>query len=198
MWSYEKKMVSDGYTHVAGVDEAGRGPLAGPVVSSAVILPNSFLAEGLTDSKKLTPAKRDFFFDLIIEKAVAVGIGIADHLEIDQLNILQASLLSMKRAVLDLKVKPDFLLVDGIYRVPVSTDQLPVKKGDSLSISIAAGSVIAKVTRDRIMKSLHLQYPEYGFNQHNGYPTKKHKEAIQIHGPAPIHRKTFRGVKEFL
>ena len=189
---------------VAGVDEAGRGPLAGPVVSAAVILPDAFVLQNslagpladINDSKKLSGKKRNALFPIIKEKAICVSIGIAVHEEIDQINILQASLLSMKRAVETLFISPDFLLIDGKFTIDSSIDQSALVKGDSRSISIAAASIIAKVTRDAMMKKFHDQYPEYNFIQHKGYPTKAHKEAILKYGPCPIHRMTFKGVKE--
>lgn len=198
MWTYEKKAASSGFLLIAGVDEAGRGPLAGPVVSAAVILPADFSVEGVNDSKKLTAAKRDRLFDRIRAEAVSVAVGIADHEEIDRLNILQASLLSMKRAVKALETPPDYLLIDGIFTLSFPTAQEAVKKGDSLSMSIAAASIIAKVTRDRIMDNYDREFPQYGFKKHKGYPTQKHREAIQQHGPSPIHRKSFSGVREFV
>jgi ribonuclease HII len=163
-------------------------------VSAAVILPPDFSCPGLTDSKKLTPEKRALFFDVIREQAVGVGVGTADHQEIDQINILAASLLSMKRAVLALDPLPDCLLIDGKFPIDLDTPQTPIIKGDSKSISIAAASVIAKVTRDRIMAELHARYPVYNFIQHKGYPTRAHKQALADHGPCPVHRKTFNGV----
>lgn len=198
MWTYEKKAASSGFLLIAGVDEAGRGPLAGPVVSAAVILPADFSVDGVNDSKKLTAAKRDRLFDRIRAEAVSVAVGIADHEEIDHLNILQASLLSMKRAVKALETPPDYLLIDGIFTVSYPIAQEAVKKGDSLSMSIAAASIIAKVTRDRIMDNYDREFPQYGFKKHKGYPTQKHREAIRQHGPSPIHRKSFSGVREFL
>ncbi len=188
---------------IAGIDEAGRGPLAGPVVSAAVILPHDFLCEGINDSKKLSEKKRDALFPKIMETAVAVATGIASHYEIDEINILRASLLSMKRAVENLSILPgspvpDFLLIDGKFTLDMNIHQSAIIKGDSRSISIAAASIIAKVTRDAIMKELHELYPAYGFIRHKGYPTKEHKEAILRHGPCPVHRLTFRGVKEVI
>ena len=188
---------------IAGVDEAGRGPLAGPVVSAAVILPEEFALAGVNDSKKLTEKKRTALFPLIKEQALAVGVGIASHAEIDQINVLQAALLSMKRAVENLSFtadypKPDFLLVDGKFTIDTTIDQEAVIKGDSKSISIASASIIAKVTRDAIMRDLHAEYPQYNFIQHKGYPTKAHKAAILAHGPCPVHRRSFKGVKEVL
>jgi ribonuclease HII len=198
MWVYEKKAASSGFFLVAGVDEAGRGPLAGPVVSAAVILPSTFSVKGVDDSKKLTPAKREKLFDQIYAQAVSVGVGLADHDEIDRLNILQASRLSMVRAVDDLRIRPDYLLIDGIFSIDCPMPQEPIKKGDSLSISIAAASIIAKVTRDRLMEHFDREFPQYGFIKHKGYPTLKHRDAIVQFGPSPIHRKSFSGVKEYL
>lgn len=198
MWSYEEKAALSGFLLVAGVDEAGRGPLAGPVVSAAVVLPRDFPAEGITDSKKLSPLKRDRFYDQIISKAISVGVGMADPEEIDCLNILQASLLSMVRAVKDLRVIPDYLLIDGIFTISYEAPQQAIKKGDMLSISIASASIVAKVTRDRIMKAYDSIYPNYGLAGHKGYPTKSHKEAISVFGVSPIHRKSFKGVKEYI
>ena len=188
---------------IAGIDEAGRGPLAGPVVSAAVILPQDFFCEGINDSKKLSEKKRDSLFPRIMDKAIAVSTGIASHHEIDDINILRASLLSMKRAVENLSSLPgspvpDFLLIDGKFTLDMDIRQSAIIQGDSKSISIAAASIIAKVTRDAIMKELHEIYPAYDFAHHKGYPTKAHKDAILKHGPCPVHRLTFRGVKEVL
>ncbi|WP_457552413.1 ribonuclease HII [Desulfobacula sp.] len=196
MWQFEHNAKNQGYKTIAGVDEAGRGPLAGPVVSAAVILPHDFVCIGINDSKKLSEKKRDAFFPIIKEQAIAVSTGIASHNEIDQINILQASLLSMKRAVENLSIMPDFILIDGKFNIDMDIDQAPLIKGDAKSISIAAASIIAKVTRDTMMKELHKTYPWYNFIQHKGYPTKAHKEAILKHGPCPVHRLTFKGVKE--
>ena len=196
MLAFEKQAMLGGYKVIAGVDEAGRGPLAGPVVSAAVVLPDNFNVPGINDSKKLSEKKRQTLFPVIQNQAIAFGIGIADHGEIDRVNILQASLLSMKRAVDNLRLTPDYLLIDGKFTIDSNIDQRPVIKGDTLSLSIAAASILAKVTRDRIMTDLDLQYPEYGFKRHKGYPTKAHKQAILTHGPCPIHRKSFKGVKD--
>lgn len=198
LWAFEKRVAENGFSMIAGVDEAGRGPLAGPVVSAAVILPSNFQAPGLIDSKKLTPKKREIFYEMIFSGADAIGIGIVEVAEIDRVNILQAALHSMAIAVENLKPQPDFLLIDGKFTIPKKYPQQAIVKGDSLSLSISAASVIAKVTRDRIMVNFHADYPIYGFNRHKGYPTKEHREAIRIHGCCPIHRKTFRGVKEHL
>ena len=201
MWQFEHKAKIRGYKSIAGVDEAGRGPLAGPVVSAAVILPQNFSCVGIDDSKKLSEKKRNALFPLIKEQAICVAVGISSHLEIDEINILQASLLSMKRAVENLSsppdfIRPDFLLIDGKFTLDMTIDQSALIKGDSRSISIAAASIIAKVTRDAIMKELHKIYPQYNFIQHKGYPTKAHRDAILKHGPCPVHRRTFKGVRQ--
>jgi ribonuclease HII len=198
LWMYEKEARNNGFSVVAGVDEAGRGPLAGPVVSAAVILPSSFKANGLTDSKKLSAARRTFYYNQIYSDAYAIGIGIIDPLEIDRINILQASLLAMFFAVTNLNPTPDFLLIDGQYKIRGDCHQKTIIKGDALSISIAAASVIAKVTRDRLMEKYHIEYPDYQFQNHKGYPTKAHREAIRDFGCCPIHRRSFKGVKESL
>lgn len=198
LWAYEKKVREKGFSLIAGVDEAGRGPLAGPVVSAAVVLPIGFCAPGLNDSKKLTPKKREIYYEKIYSGADAVGIGIVDVAEIDRINILQAALLSMAIAVKNLRPHPDYLLIDGKFITAAKYPQLSIIKGDTLSVSIAAASVIAKVTRDRIMGKYHDIYPAYGFNRHKGYPTREHREAIKSNGCCPIHRKTFKGVREHL
>ena len=203
LWIYEKEARQNGYLCVAGLDEAGRGPLAGPVVAAAVVVPPSFSVDGVTDSKKLSGKKRSFLYDRIFSHADAVGVGMADEKEIDHLNILRASLLAMTRAVEDLPADPDHLLIDGTFQIPA--DQIPadvsqraIPKGDAKSISIAAASIIAKVTRDRLMEKYHREYPEYGYDRHKGYPTRVHREAIQKHGASAIHRTSFKGVKEYL
>lgn len=196
MWQFEHEATARGFNSIAGIDEAGRGPLAGPVVSAAVILPLDFFCEGIDDSKRLSEKKRAAFFPVIKEQAIAVATGIATHKEIDQINILQATLLSMKRAVENLSHPPNFLLIDGKFTLDMDIDQSAIIKGDSKSISIAAASIIAKVTRDAIMKDLHETYPDYNFLQHKGYPTKAHKQAILTHGPCPVHRRSFKGVRQ--
>lgn len=198
LWKFENEFRARGFKQIAGVDEAGRGPLAGPVVSAAVILPDDFDAPGVNDSKKLTPLKRDRLYGQILEGATAVGVGVVDNRQIDQINILRAALLSMARAAGKLELAPDFLLIDGTFTAPVETPQKAIPKGDSLSISIAAASIIAKVTRDRLMADYHTRYPQYGFDRHKGYPTRAHKEAIARCGISPIHRLTFKGVKEYI
>jgi len=198
LWFFEKKATENGYKDIAGIDEAGRGPLAGPVVSAAVILPQSFPVAGVTDSKKLSAKRRAHLYQEIYSHAVSVGIGIVDPVEIDRINILQASLLAMSMATANLRPRPQCLLIDGPFRIPSHLPQTPIAKGDTLSISIAAASIVAKVTRDRLMDRYHEYYPQFGFSRHKGYPTRDHKEAIHRFGCCPIHRKTFKGVKEFL
>ncbi|MGA8181665.1 MAG: ribonuclease HII [Desulfobacterales bacterium] len=198
LWSFEKKAFQKGFSKIAGIDEAGRGPLAGPVVASAVILPVSFQVPGVTDSKKLTPKKRYYLYEKIYDKAVSIGIGIIDPIEIDRINILQAALTAMASAVENLAPQPDCLLIDGTFPIPSPLPQKAIPKGDALSISIAAASIIAKVTRDSLMERYHQDYPQFGFSKHKGYPTKAHQEAIRQFGCCPIHRKSFKGVKEYL
>jgi ribonuclease HII len=198
LWSFEKKAFQKGFSKIAGIDEAGRGPLAGPVVSAAVILPNSIQIPGVFDSKKLTPKRRSYLYEKIYDTAVSIGIGIVDPLEIDRINILQAALTAMAAAVENLAPRPDCLLIDGTFSISSSLPQKVIPKGDTLSISIAAASIVAKVTRDRLMDRYHQDYPQFGFSKHKGYPTKAHKEAIQRFGCCPIHRKSFKGVKEYL
>ncbi len=198
LWHFEKEAARNGCRDIAGIDEAGRGPLAGPVVSAAVILPKAFDDTDVTDSKKLTALKRERLYERIYAQAVAVGIGIVDPPEIDRINILQASLLAMVMAVKNLIPRPDFLLIDGTFRIASDLPQMAIPKGDALSISIAAASIIAKVSRDRLMQTYHQYYPQFDFQQHKGYPTKAHKAAIQKLGCCPIHRKSFKGVKEYI
>lgn len=190
-FEYEEKRYAEGYTAVCGCDEAGRGPLCGPVVAAAVILPRGIEIEGLNDSKKLTEKKREALFDIIKEKAVAYAICEASPEEIDDINILNASMLAMNRAVEALSVKADFALIDGNcsrgFEIPTET----VVKGDAKSASIAAASILAKVTRDRQCLELDATYPQYGIAKHKGYPTKDHMDAVRKYGPSPIHRKTF-------
>jgi ribonuclease HII len=195
---YETELLRDGYRTIAGTDEAGRGPLAGPVVAAAVILHRGQTIPGVNDSKKLSERQREKLYPIIMAEARAVGIGLCDHKEIDRLNILRASLEAMRRAVAVLPVAADFLLVDGSFTVPLEIPQQAVIKGDSLSLSIAAASIIAKVTRDRLMVEFDLLYPGYGFAGHKGYPSASHRAAIACLGPCPIHRSSFRGVKEFV
>jgi len=200
---FERQLYQSGSARVAGVDEAGRGPLAGPVVAACVILPREGDHRCFKDSKLLNPRQRNLLFEVLQGNGALIGVGLADPREIEQINILQASLLAMKRAMKDCGAhnagqEPDALLVDGRFQVPVAVSQLTLVKGESKSCSIAAASIIAKVTRDRIMALCHQQYPQYGFLRHQGYPTKEHRQAIRCHGPCPLHRRTFRGVREFL
>ena len=190
---YETMASKRGYGLIAGVDEAGRGPLAGPVVAAAVIIPKGISLPGVKDSKKMTEKAREKAFSLIHEKALAIGIGVISHRSIDESNILVASLNAMKRALLTLEPAPEFVLVDGIQKVPINIPQRCIKKGDQLSKSISAASIVAKVYRDRIMCSYHDLFPEYGFNQNKGYGTNHHLMALRQHGPCPIHRITFKG-----
>ncbi|MBU1163050.1 MAG: ribonuclease HII [Proteobacteria bacterium] len=198
LWLFESKAIEKGFLYIAGIDEAGRGPLAGPVVSAAVLLPTSFHDPDITDSKKLTPKKRSYLYEKLYEHAVSIGIGIIDNIEIDRINILNASLISMAISVKNLNPQPDYLLIDGKFRISADLTQETIIRGDTLSISIAAASIIAKVTRDRLMERYHQDYPQFGFSRHKGYPTKAHKEAIEKFGCCPIHRRTFKGVKEYL
>ena len=196
LWDYEIKAGEQGYQFVAGVDEAGRGPLAGPVVAAAMVLPMDVILEGLDDSKKLSPAKRDELFPKI--QKMIHGIAVVSPEVIDEINILQAARLAMKQAVEKLSSVPDLLLIDGNQKIDSSIEQWAIVKGDAKSISIAAASVLAKVTRDRIMEDYHRLYPQYEFARHKGYGTKLHRDLIAEHGPCPIHRRTFRGVTEYL
>ena len=188
---YENEARSAGYKTICGVDEAGRGPLAGPVCAAAVILPEGCVIGGLNDSKKLTEKKREALFDVIKEKAVAYSVAMASEKEIDEINILQATFLAMSRAVNSLSVKPDFVLVDGNRDPKLGIKTETVIKGDALSASIAAASVLAKVTRDRYMLEMCKQYPQYMFEKHKGYGTKLQYEMIEKYGISDIHRKSF-------
>ncbi|MBF0449190.1 MAG: ribonuclease HII [Candidatus Magnetomorum sp.] len=198
MWTFEQQAWQNGYKTVVGIDEAGRGPLAGPVVSAAVLLKYPFPVDGITDSKQLTAKKRDFLYDAIYMHAIDVGVGIVERETIDTINILQAARLSMKYAVEQLTIIPDYLLIDGIFQIHYDVDQKTIKKGDQKSISIAAASIVAKVTRDRMMAKYALTYPDYGFERHKGYGTQKHRNAIKQFGVCPLHRRSFKGVKEYV
>ena len=191
LWAIEDSLYGEGVHRICGVDEAGRGPLAGPVCAAAVILPPNLEIPGLTDSKKLSDKKRRELFPVIQEQAVAYGIGSASEQEIDEVNILQATFLAMERAMEKLSVRPQLALIDGNrakdFGLPVRT----IVSGDALSASIAAASILAKVTRDRLMEELDGEYPLYGFAVHKGYGTKRHYEALRAFGPCPIHRRTF-------
>ena len=200
MEDFESVARGRGFSAPVGVDEAGRGPLAGPVVAAAVILPPDYRNPLISDSKSLSPARRERAFSVISDEAVACAVAVASPEEIDEINILQASLLAMRRAVEALPFPPDFLFVDGNHRIPCGRRilcgllQEPLIGGDGRCLSVAAASILAKVTRDRIMAELDLEYPGYGFAGHKGYPTPKHFEAIRRLGPCPVHRRTFRGV----
>ena len=196
--SFEWQARRNGFQLVAGIDEAGRGPLAGPVVAAAVILPAGLQIKGVNDSKKLSPDTRERLFDTIMSQALSVGIGMGSPELIDRINILQATRHAMLAAVSELAPQPDYILIDGINTINSLIPQKTIKKGDSLSLSIAAASIIAKVTRDRLMVELDRVHPGYGFSGHKGYGSALHMEAIRRLGPSPVHRLTFGGVKEHL
>ena len=190
-YTIEEELLSEGYSHVCGVDEAGRGPLCGPVVAAAVILPHGLYIEGLNDSKKLTEAKREKIYDIIIKEAIAYSICEASVEEINDTNILSATLLAMRRAIDSLQPSADYTLIDGNVNKDFTLPCRAVVHGDAISPSIAAASILAKVTRDRMCIELDRQYPEYGIAKHKGYGTKVHMEALRKYGPAPIHRTKF-------
>jgi len=194
----EKELHKEGYKFIAGVDEAGRGPLAGPVVAAACILPEDFILPGLDDSKKLSEKKREYLAEKIMEQAVAYSLGSASHEEIDRLNILNATKLAMKRSLDGLEVPPSYVLVDGRDRLEIPQPHKAVIDGDALVACIAAASILAKVARDKLMTEMHLFFPQYAFDQNKGYCTKLHLEALAEHGPCPIHRKSFSPVKEMV
>ncbi len=194
---YEKELRSKGIKLIAGVDEVGRGPLVGPVVAAAVIFPEKFDLEGLTDSKKLSEKKRDMFYEKIKEQALAVGVGIIDEKKIDEVNIYEATKLAMKEAISNLQIKPEHILIDAMpleLEIPTTS----IIKGDLKSITISAASVIAKVTRDRMMYELDKQYPMYDFKKNKGYPTKKHLEALEEYGIIPQHRRSYGPVQKII
>ena len=190
-YEFENLLKEQGFSVVCGVDEAGRGPLAGPVFAAAVILPDGMEDIGINDSKKLSEKKRDALFDIIKEKAIAWSVASADEKEIDEINILNATFLAMKRAVEGLSVKPDAALIDGNRKPGLGIEEMTVVKGDAKSVSIAAASILAKVSRDRYLMELSKKYPEYQFSKHKGYPTKLHYEMIKEHGISPVHRLSF-------
>jgi len=197
-FSYERALFRQGYKVVAGTDEAGRGPLAGPVVAAAVVLPRRCNYRIFMDSKVLSAERRqELLVELYSIKAL-IGVGICEAAEIDRLNILQASLLAMKKGLEALAVAPDFVLVDGKFPVPALLLQQTLIKGESRSASIAAASIVAKETRDRLMAEYHQAYPQYNFDRHKGYPTVEHRRLLKKHGPCPIHRRTFKGVRDHL
>lgn len=197
MQYYERLAYQEGASFIAGVDEVGRGPLAGPVVAAAVILPKNIEDLGFDDSKKLSASKREDIYRLIQEKAIAIGIGIVDADIIDQVNIYQASRLAMQQAVSELKIQPDYLLIDAM-KIDVNTPQIGIIKGDAKSISIAAASIVAKQVRDQMMKEFDELYPGYDFSNNAGYGTPKHLEGLKVKGICPIHRKTFAPIKDYL
>lgn len=188
---YENKAYSKGFDIVCGVDEAGRGPLAGPVYAAAVILPPGYIIEGVNDSKKLSEKKRDLLFDRIVDECLCYNIGVATEKEIDEINILQATFLAMRRAVDGLDLKPDIALIDGNKKPGLDIEEWDIIKGDGKSANIAAASILAKVSRDRYMLEMAEKYPQYQFEKHKGYGTKLHYEMIEKYGISPIHRKTF-------
>lgn len=194
---YEKELWQNNIKYIAGVDEVGRGPLVGPVVAAAVILPPFYNLEGLTDSKQLSEKKRDNFYKILQKDALSIGIGIIDEKIIDEVNIYEASKLAMLEALKNLKIKPEHVLIDAM---PLNLDvpSTSIIHGDALSLSIAAASVIAKVTRDKMMYELHEKYPEYHFDKHKGYPTKLHLDALQKYGPLPNYRFTYKPVRDLI
>lgn len=191
LWLYENEAFSEGFETVCGVDEAGRGPLAGPVCAAAVILPKGLVIDGLNDSKKLTDKKRRELYDVITQSAVSYGIAMATEQEIDEINILQATYRAMKRAVESLPLTADYALIDGNRMPPLAIPGTTIIKGDALSMSIAAASILAKVSRDRVMVQFSREYPQYGFEQHKGYGTAAHVQALREYGPCPLHRQSF-------
>ena len=198
MLSYEQELYKKGIKLIAGTDEVGRGPLVGPVVAAAVILPENYFLEGIDDSKKLTEKKREKYFDIINKDAIAVGIGIVDAKTIDEINILEASRLAMKKAIESLKIKPEYILSDAMKLDNQDIPYTDIIHGDALSESIAAASIIAKVTRDRMMYDLDKAHPEYGFAKHKGYPTKLHLENLEKYGVLDNYRFSYKPVKKIL
>ena len=197
LYQYERELIGKGITLIAGVDEVGRGPLVGPVVTAAVILPINYQLEGLTDSKKLTPKKRDKFYDIIMHDAIDVSIGMKDNNVIDEVNIYEATKLAMMEAINGLKIKPEHILIDAMP-LDIDIPHTSIIKGDAKSLSIAAASVIAKVTRDRMMDELDIKYPMYNYKKNKGYPTKEHIDAINKYGIIDGYRKTYGPVKDYL
>lgn len=197
MMTYERSMRKQGFKYIAGIDEVGRGPLAGPVVAAAVILPENFYLPGINDSKQLSERKREEFFDKIQEEAIAVGIGIISAAEIDQINIYEATKKAMLAAIQNLQTTPDYCLIDAM-KLTIPIPQTSIIKGDAKSVSIAAASIIAKVARDQLMKDYARQHPFYMFDKNMGYGTNEHIQAIQKNGPCPIHRKTFAPIKDLV
>lgn len=192
--SFERSARASGYRRIAGLDEAGRGPIAGPVVAAAVILPEGVFIPGVKDSKQLSEAQRERLYDVIMQSAVASGIGVADERTIEEINILQATVVAMERALASIAPPPDYLLLDAVTLPRVPLPQQPLVRGDVRSHSIAAASILAKVTRDRLMVRLHEEYPQYNFHRHKGYGTREHCDLIRKHGPCSAHRRTFAPV----
>jgi len=195
---FENALWQEDIKLVAGIDESGRGPLAGPVVAAAVVFPPFKKIDGIKDSKQLSPSKREELFELITKEALDFGVGIVGERIIEKINILQATRLAMSTAVKNLKTTPEFLLIDGPISLDTAISQQPIIDGDEKSFSIGAASIIAKVTRDRMMQKYHKLFPQYGFDRHKGYGTVEHFEALQIHGPCQIHRRTYEPVQKFL
>ncbi len=198
IYRYDESFLSKGFKRIAGLDEAGRGPLAGPVVASAVVMPSMQRIKGLRDSKKVPEKEREELFYEVLGASLDVGIGIVEADEIDSINILRATKLAMEKAVRDLSEEPDLLLIDAVHLSGSRIEQVSTPKGESISASIAAASIIAKVVRDRLMQHYSLLYPRYGFDKHKGYCTKDHMEKIQRYGPCPIHRKSFEKVMDMM
>ena len=197
LYQYERELINKGIKLIAGVDEVGRGPLVGPVVTAAVILPVDYKLAGLTDSKKLTPKKRDKFYDIIMHDAISISIGMKDAKVIDEINIYEATKLAMKEAIDGLNIKPEHVLIDAMP-LDINIPHTSIIKGDAKSLSIAAASVIAKVTRDRMMDELDIKYPMYNYKKNKGYPTKEHVEAINKYGIIDGYRKTYGPVRDYL
>jgi ribonuclease HII len=191
MYWYERRALSQGYHNIAGIDEAGRGPLAGPVVAAAVIMPPDYQHPEINDSKKLSSKKREILYEVIQKDALSIGIGVSEVRVIDTINILQATLLAMKEAVLGISLSPDYLLIDGLNRINLDLPQETIIRGDQKSISIAAASIIAKVSRDRLMDMYHRQFPMYNFLRNKGYGTREHLKAISQYGRCKLHRRSF-------
>lgn len=196
--SFERSARKSGFTCIAGLDEAGRGPLAGPVVAAAVVLPDGLLIPGLTDSKQVTEQERDRLFDVIREQSVCYGIGTVDERTIDDVNILQATVIAMERALESLLPRPDYLLIDALTLPRVPIPQNPLIKGDCRSHTISAASILAKVSRDRLMLELHEKFPQYNFQKHKGYGTREHLSLLRKHGPCEAHRRSFHPVAQML
>jgi ribonuclease HII len=194
LFQHDEDLRQKGFTRIAGIDEAGRGPLAGPVVAAAVVLSEGIRIKGLRDSKKVPEKEREFLFYEILYFSLDIGVGIVGHEEIDTLNILRATKYAMKYAVEDLSITPDLLVIDALSLPLIPIKQLPLIKGDNKSAAVAAASIIAKFLRDRIMLEFHRQYPHYNFNKHKGYSTREHLDMLQLYGPCPIHRKSFHRV----